>query len=368
MKDGYYQYSISFASQITSPEELENVYLNINGRLLQIKDVARTGIRPREKRGIFFNGDKQSLCLAVIKQSNARMSEMKEKVTGLLDQFREEYPDVEFSVSRDQAQLLNYSIDNLVQSLWQGILLAIVAMLFFLQDARSPVIIAISIPVSVVISMLFFQLIGISINTISLSGLILGVGMMVDNSIITIDNINQHRMRGKSLFQACLDGTNEIITPLLSSVLTTCAIFVPLIFMSGIAGALFYDQAMAVAIGLFVSLAVSITIVPVVFHLLFMYAKEGKATRFIQRISFKHLDDYYTNIFHFIFHHKLIVMIGCLAVLVLGFVLAFQLRLERMPTIDTNEIILRVDWNSSIHIDENEHRVEDIIKRFSDKC
>ena len=77
--------------------------------------------------------------------------------------------------------------------------------------------------------------------------------------------------------------------------------------MSGIAGALFYDQAMAVAIGLFVSLAVSITIVPVVFHLLFMHAKEGKATHFIQRISFKHLDDYYTNIFHFIFHHKLIV-------------------------------------------------------------
>ena len=110
MKDGYYQYSISFASQITSPEELENVYLNINGRLLQIKDIARSGIRPREKRGIFFNGAKQSLCLAVIKQSNARMSEMKEKVTGLLDQFREEYPDVEFSVSRDQAQLLNYSI------------------------------------------------------------------------------------------------------------------------------------------------------------------------------------------------------------------------------------------------------------------
>lgn len=138
--------------------------------------------------------------------------------------------------------------------------------------------------------------------------------------------------------------------------------------MSGIAGALFYDQAMAVAIGLFVSLAVSITIVPVVFHLLFMHAKEGKATHFIQRISFKHLDDYYTNIFHFIFHHKLIVMIGCLAVLVLGFVLAFQLRLERMPTIDTNEIILRVDWNSSIHIDENEHRVKDIIERFSDKC
>ena len=368
VKDGYYQYSISFASQIMSSEELQEVYLNINGRLLQIKDVAQVGIRPREKRGIFFNGDKQSLCLAVIKQSNARMSDMKEKVTKLLDQFREEYSDVEFSVSRDQALLLNYSIDNLAQSLWQGILLAIVSMLFFLRDARSPLIIAISIPVSVVISMLFFQLIGISINTISLSGLILGVGMMVDNSIITIDNINQHRMRGKSLFQSCLDGTNEIITPLLSSVLTTCAIFVPLIFMSGIAGALFYDQAMAVSIGLFVSLAVSITIVPVVFHLLFRRAKEGRVTRFIQRISFKHLDTYYTNIFNFIFRHRRTAVASCLITLVLGTIIATRLHLERMPAIETNEMILRIDWNASIHMDENEKRVKDIIARFGNKC
>lgn len=368
VKDGYYQYSISFASQIMSPEELEEVYLNINGRLLQIKDVARIGMRPREKRGIFYNGERQSLCLAVIKQSSARMSEMKEKVTELIEQFRTEYPDVEFSVSRDQAELLNYSIDNLVQSLWQGILLAIIAMLFFLRDARSPFIIAISIPVSVVITMFFFQLIGISINTISLSGLILGVGMMVDNSIITIDNINQHRYRGKTLLQACADGTNEIITPLLSSVLTTCSIFVPLIFMSGIAGALFYDQAMAVAIGLFVSFAVSITIVPVIFHLLFQKGGDGRVTRFIQRVSFKHLEDDYTTIFHFVFHHKRVIVIGCFVTLILGTFIATRLRVERMPAIETNEMILRADWNASIHMDENEKRTRDIIERFGGEC
>lgn len=368
VKEGYYQYSISFASQIMSEEELEEVYLNINGRLLQIKDVARIGIRPREKRGLFFNGDHQSLCLAVIKQSNARMSEMKDKVTDLLEQFRQEYPEVEFTVSRDQAQLLNYSIDNLIQSLWQGILLAVIAMLFFLRDARSPVIIAVSIPVSVIITMFFFQITGISINTISLSGLILGVGMMVDNSIITIDNINQQRNRGKSLFQACADGTNEIITPLLSSVLTTCAIFVPLIFMSGIAGALFYDQAMAVGIGLFVSFFVSITIVPVVFHLLFQNAREGKVSRFIQRISFKHLEDYYTTIFHVVFHHKRWIVIGCFVTLIAGTVVATRLRIERMPAIETNEMILHTDWNISIHMDENESRVKDIIDRFKGEC
>jgi len=368
VKDGYYQYSIRFASQLQSSEELANVYLNIHGRLLQIKDVAQVGTRAREKRGLFFNGEQQALCLAVIKQSNARMSSMKENVADLLEQFRKEYPDVEFSISRDQAQLLNYSIDNLVESLWQGILLAIIAMIFFLRDARSPLIIAISIPTSVVISMLFFQLIGISINTISLSGLILGVGMMVDNSIITIDNINQHRMRGKPLFQACFEGTNEIITPMLSSVLTTCAIFIPLIFMSGIAGALFYDQAMAVSIGLFVSFIMSITIIPVLFHLIFGNGQDGRVSQFIQRISIKHLEAYYSAIFHHAFHHRRILLIGCLITLIIGILAGSRLTLERMPAIDTNEMILHVDWNTNIHIEENEQRTRAIISQFGTSC
>ena len=178
-----------------SVEDVREVYLNIEGRLMHEKDIAEVGIRPRDKRGMFVNGEKQSLCKAVNKQSRARMSEMKEKVSEMLENFETEYPDIEFSVSRDQAALLNYSITNLQQSLVWGIILAVFIMLFFLRDARSPMIIGISIPVSVVISVLFFQLLGLSINTISLSGLIMGEGMMIDNSIIVIDNINQRRER-----------------------------------------------------------------------------------------------------------------------------------------------------------------------------
>ena len=173
IRDGYYQYNIKFTSQLMSVEDVREVYLNIEGRLMQVKDIAEVGIRPRDKRGMFVNGEKQSLCMAVIKQSSARMSEMKEKVSEMLENFETEYPDIEFSVSRDQAALLNYSITNLQQSLVWGIILAVFIMLFFLRDARSPMIIGISIPVSVVISVLFFQLIGLSINTMALSGWIM---------------------------------------------------------------------------------------------------------------------------------------------------------------------------------------------------
>ena len=368
IRDGYYQYNVKFASQLMSTEEVENIYLNVEGRLIQLRDIAEIGIRPRDKRGVFVEQGKQALCLAVIKQSDARMSDMKENISELLENFRTEYPDIEFSVTRDQATLLNYTIDNLSQSLVWSIILAVLVMLFFLKDVRSALIIAFSIPISTIISILFFQLFGLSINTISLAGLIIGVGMMVDNSIIVIDNINQYRERGYSLLESCSQGTLEIIRPLLSSVLTTCAVFVPLIFLGGVAGALFYDQAMAVSIGLFVSLFVSISIVPVIFHLLFTNAKAIKINKLIERISFKHLDKYYTIGYHFVFHHRRRAIILTMAFLVGGIVSAWFLKLEQMPPIEINEILIKTDWNNSIHIEENQQRVNDIIAAFEDQC
>lgn len=368
IRDGYYQYSVKFSSQLMSEQEVENIYLNIEGRLIQLRDLAEVGIRPRDKRGLFINEGKQALCLAVIKQSSARMSEMKERVSDMLEKFNTEYPDIEFSISRDQATLLNYSISNLSQSLVWGIILAVIVMLFFLKDARSSLIIAISIPVSTIITILFFQLFGLSINTISLAGLIIGVGMMVDNSIIVIDNINQYRERGYTLTDACSLGTSEIIRPLLSSVLTTCAVFIPLIFLGGIAGALFYDQAMAVSIGLFVSLIVSISIVPVIFQLMFRHARDGKINEFIRRISIKHLDSYYTAGYHFVFHHRRTTVLFIAVLMVIGLSLSFFLKVEQMPPLEIHEMIVKTDWNSSIHIDENQRRVNQLIARFKDQC
>ncbi len=368
VRDGYYQYSVKFASQLTSIEELGEIYLNIEGRLIQLRDIAEVGIQPHDKRGLFMNKDRQGLCLAVIKQSSARMSDMKKKVSDMLDKFRTDYPDIEFSVSRDQATLLNYTISNLSQSLVWGIILAVLVMLFFLKDARSAFIIAFSIPVSTIITILFFQLFGLSINTISLAGLIIGVGMMVDNSIIVIDNINQYRERGYSLLDSCNLGTLEIIRPLLSSVLTTCAVFIPLIFLGGIAGALFYDQAMAVSIGLFVSLFVSISIVPVIFHLIFSHAQGGKINRFIEKISFKRLNDYYNHGYHFVFFHRKRTVLLVALLFLIGFSLAFRLKIEQMPPIEINEILVHLDWNSSIHTDENQRRIKELIQTYSPRC
>ena len=122
-----------------------------------------------------------------------------------------------------------------------------------LGDVKSPLVIGLSMVVSIVISFVFFYLCNMSLNIISLAGLILALGMMIDSSIIVTENISQYRERGYSLRRACITGTSEVVTPMLSSSLTTIAVFAPLIFMSGIAGAIFYDQAFSVTVGLMVS-------------------------------------------------------------------------------------------------------------------
>lgn len=140
---------------------------------------------------------------------------------------------------------------------------------FFIGDVRSPLVIGITMITSVIITFFFFYICGISLNVISLSGLILAVGMMIDNSIIVTENVSQYREKGYSLKRAVVTGTSEMITPMLSSSLTTIAVFVPLVFMSGIAGAIFMDEAFSITSGLMVSYFTGIMLLPVLYVLLY---------------------------------------------------------------------------------------------------
>ena len=218
VQNGIYQYNFKFSNPLMTKTDIENVYLNINKKLFKLKDLATVVLQPEKDRGLIYLNGKRAIALAIIKQGDARVYDLKEALKNLTSAFKEDYEDLEFSTNQDQTKLLKLSIDNLKSSLWIGSLLAIFIMFFFLKDVKSPLIIAISIPISLIVSLLLMYVFGLSINIISLSGLILGVGMMIDNAIIVIDNITQKLEAGLNLFEACIEGTNEIITPLISSV------------------------------------------------------------------------------------------------------------------------------------------------------
>jgi multidrug efflux pump subunit AcrB len=361
VQNGIYQYNFKFANPLKNKKDIETIYLNIHDKLFQLKDLAKVHIQSEQDIGLVYVNGKRALVLAIIKQADARVYELKESLEKVTQSFINDYPNLEFATNQDQTKLLKLSIDNLKSSLWIGSFLAIIIMFFFLQDVKSPLIIAISIPVSLIISVLFMYLFGLSINIISLSGLILGVGMMIDNAIIVIDNITQKLEAGENLINACVKGTNEIITPLISSVLTTCSVFLPLLFLSGITGALFYDQALAVAIGLFSSLLVSILLIPVIYKQL--KNKNFKIEKWLQfNVKTQQIENWYEKGYHFFFKRKIIVFSISIISILLAVILFLTMPYSQLPNTNQNEVILSVDWNENINVDENQNRIQTLFE------
>ncbi len=357
IRDGQYQYNIRFNARLRDVSDIENVPVDLNGKVVLLRDIADISLQPQKPQGNIKFNTNHAVSLAVIKQSDAKMAGLKKELEFLVSHFKEDYPDLDFSITRDQSKLLEYSISNLGQSLLIGGLLAFLVMFLFLREHKAPWLIGISIPVSLLLSLLLFYLSGLSINIISLSGLILGVGMMIDNSIIVIDNITQHRQRHSVLDVACEDGTNEVIRPLISSVLTTCAVFIPLIFMKGMAGALFFDQAVAVSIGLIVSLIVSFTLLPTLYRI--FYRKQGNQ---VKKVSYPRYFHWYEIGLKFVFRRQFITLL-IVVLLIAGAAVLWQvLETSRFPKVSQDETVLNIDWNEPVTLEENNARIN---KMFS---
>lgn len=361
VRDGYYEYNIKFSALLRTVEDVENIYLRKNERIFQLKDLAKIDIVPVKETGVSLSNGKRAVTLAVIKQADENMDTMKRSLQEITDHFTSLYPDIEFSISRNQTELLDYSISNLKQNLSLGFILICIVAVLFLGDIKSPAVIGLSMIVSITTSFLFFYLFSMSLNIISLSGLILALGMMIDSSIIVTENIAQYRGMGYSLEDACAKGTREVVTPMLSSTFTTIAVFVPLVFMSGIAGAIFYDQAFAVTVGLIVSYFTGIMLLPVLYKLVYSLpkAKSGWFDKTLNNPIKDHtLDKWYDKGIDFVFHHKVSCLLFILLTLPLCVFLFYHISKSRMPEIEQQELLTHIEWNENIHVDENQRRVD----------
>lgn len=355
--NGAYRYNLHFDSQLLTIDDVRGIYVKCGSRLLQLKDLCEISEEPVNNNGIVRHGKAKAVTLAVIKQNDARMEALRDGIDTLLGELRDTYPGVDFSVTRDQTRLLTYSIQNLGWNLLLGIVLACLMLLIFLRNPRVLLLIIISIPLTLLLTALCFYLLHISLNVISLSGLILGVGMMVDNSIIVIDNILRLRLEGKALDDAVVKGTSEVFTPMLSSVLTTCSVFIPLIFISGTAGALFYDQAMAVTISLFASLIIAVLIIPVYFKLLkpAVAPPKAKPAKGRRRIN------PYSATLSFVLRHSAITLCALAAIVAAAALLYPRMEKERLPKVAQTDMLVGIDWNAGITAQENDRRVAQML-------
>ena len=361
--DGLYRYNIHFDSQLLTKDDVANIYINHDGRLLQLKDLCRIEERVAQRNGIDRHGKHNAVTMAIIKQNDAQMADLQQSMDNLLENMRHDYPEIEFELTRDQTYLLTYTISNLKQNLYVGILLACLILFLFMRQWRLSLLIVMTIPLSLILTLLCFYLLGISMNIISLSGLILGVGMIVDNSIIVIDNVMRRWREGMRLQTAIVKGTKEVFAPMLSSVLTTCSVFIPLIFLSGVAGTLFYDQAMGVTIALFASLAVATLVIPVYFHLLFRKKQQAPVVTNKSTVLYQS----YEKVMRWVFRHARICLLVLASMVPLTGVIFWQIEKERMPNVEQDDMLMTIEWNMGISAAENDRRVMELMESLGDE-
>lgn len=366
IRDGQYRYSVKFLSDVSGKEDIENIWFKKGGHVFQLKDIATVEQHPAPRQGLVRSNGSDAVCMAVIKQSGARMSALKHSVSELMSGLEKDYPQLEFNVTRDQTQLLSYSINNLVKNIIIGVVLACIVIFLFMMDFKSPALVSLTMPVALVSSMAVFYAVGISLNIISLAGLLLGIGMMTDNTIILVDNITARWQRGEPLRDAVLRGTGEVAGPMLSSVLTTCAVFIPLVLVKGMAGALFYDQAMSVTIVLLVSYVVTVTVIPVYYWLWYRRQSSFRPAAFLEKHSMHNamlgLEERCVNWF---IRHSAAAW-GILVTAAAGAaVCLLYMPKAQLPEITYDETVMTVDWNEQVTLDENVARVAGLEKAVS---
>jgi multidrug efflux pump subunit AcrB len=373
VREGYYEYNIRFSTIVRTVEDIENIPLRHDGRIMQMKELADIRIVPTTETGLTQYNGKCSVSLAIIKQADENMERMKAALNGTVRSLKYANPDINFDVSRNQTELLDYTLTNLQQNLTLGFLFILIVAVLFMGGVRSPVVIGVCMVVAIVISFIFFYLFGMSLNIISLSGLILAEGMMIDNAIIVTENITQYRDMSYSVDEACARGTSEVITPMLSSSLTTIAVFFPLVFISGIAGAIFYDEAFSVTVGLIASYITGIILLPVLYKIVFSAKlpawikkriKTDKLTLKFNKVNSINLNTplqrFYDKGVEWVFSHKALTVLFTLLSIPLCVLMFNILPKERMPQTSQTELSVYIDWNENIHLDDNRERMEEL--------
>ena len=230
--------------------------------LVRLRDVATVIDGFRERETLTRYGGRESVGILIFKEAGANTVEVAGLVRRTLAQLEAEYPFVDVDLAADQAGFISDSIDNVVSALVFGGALAFLVLFFFLRDPRYPVAVALAIPISVVGAFALMDGSGVSLNIMSLGGLALGVGMLVDNSIVVLENIFRHRELGAPAGVAAARGAEEVQRAITASTLTTLSVFGPIVYVEGVAGELFRDLSLAVAFSLLASLLVALTLLP----------------------------------------------------------------------------------------------------------
>ena len=309
------------------------------------------------------NGE-PGILLTMQKQTGYSTGEVSDKILARFDELLEQNENLMLITLMDQGIYIDMVTDSIFNNIIFGAGLAILILLLFLRDIRPTAVIACSIPISIVAAVVCMYFSGVTLNVISLSGLALGIGMLVDNSIVVIENIYRLRSEGASVTEAAIEGTREVAGAIAASTLTTVCVFLPIVFTEGITRQLFVDMGLTIGYSLGASLIVALTVVPAMSSKILVKTKEQRESRF-----FNGLMNGYGKVLDWSLKHKAVIFIGVLVLLVGSALASLSKGTAFMPTMESTQMTITLELPDTTPLSETAEvtdRVVEILRNMED--
>lgn len=349
---GDYEILIRVPGVFTRLDEIKDtVVATRNGVPIRIREIADVQDTFQKVTRIIRINDTPGTRLAIYKQSGTNTVEVAKAVKKELAKIQEDWPQIKFITVRDNSEYIQNAIANVGSSALTGGFLAILVLLFFLSSIRSTLVIAVSIPISVIATFALIYFGGFTLNVMTLGGLALGVGMLVDNSIVVLENIVRLQEEGTEPLRAASLGSSEVTAAIISSTATTLVVFLPMVFVRGIAGIMFKQLAYVISFSLVCSLLVALTLVPMMSSRFLRVARfrEKPSDTLIHRLIarfqtfFVAMEEWYRRILHLALDHRLKVLLVTGALFVVSLALIKLVGSEFIPQTDEGEVRISVE-------------------------
>ncbi len=372
LTEGNTVYSLRTIGEFKNVDQIRNTIIAVrDGQALLLKDVASIEDGIAQPIGNVNIDGQNGVIVNVYRQSDANVVSAAREVIAGLDDIKKSLPnDVKINVLTNKADFIEQSIDNLLLTGLQAVVLVVLILLAFLRSGRSALIIAISIPVSIITTFTVMDFTDLSLNIISLSGLTLAVGMVVDDAVVVLENIFRFREQGADRLTASIKGAKEVAVPVVISTLTTLVVFLPILFVPGIAGFLFRDLALTISFSLSISSLVALTLIPLMTSQFFKDSTESfEAKNSIANFFSRLLDNmeaWYSRNLDKALNKSGIIVTASVILFAASLPIFYLLGGEFFPRVDENAFTLEVQREPGVNLFEIERsisQVEAIIKQ-----
>ena len=355
------QYMVSVGDNISTREELQQLVLFDLGmegvEPIRLEDVAEVFVTDNSGEIYAKLNGENGVIVMFNKQSTYATAEVSENISARFDELKQEYDGLEFTPLMDQGDYIRIIINSIFSSLAWGALFAILILYLFLKDLRPTVITLVSIPISVIFAVVLMYFCGVTINMISLSGLAVAVGMLVDNSVVVIENIYRLRSKGANVRQAAVAGAGQVLGAITASTLTTVCVFLPIVFVEGITKQLFTDLALTMTFSLLASLIIALTLVPA------MAAGMLKKQKPIKPGLLDKIYPGYRRAVSWSLGHKAVVLGAAVVLLVGSALLTLQRGFVFMPKIDLNTVSVTVTMPEGCSYEKAAELADEVTRR-----